>query len=808
MPPITTIKSFQNDPYEQYTRKVASAESGGSTTAKNPFGAAGLFQFVPSTWRNLTQKYNLNYSQDDRLDPEKSKQVMKLFTEENKKQLSKRLGRQPDDYELYLAHGFGAAGAGRLIEGVTKNPNIRTDQFFSPIILKQNRALLYNKDGSAKTLGDISNHFKAKMSAPVTRYTNSEKQITPQETVQNLQEVNSRLTDLVFTKELPNFAGTSYIPDEDENIQKLEEKQAEKEIIREKEVIVQQAPQEESQPIQEDTTEYYVDPNQTYAEIDSFLQMQKGGTFSYRRPTEINIGIKDTTPQKEKLNFGEVRRTIEDKAEINRTGNLVKPRSKMYSDNERRNFDGDTKKYFESAEKILDGNEYQRLLDLQYRNGNPEISFENKGLPFTGKRPNYNPFNNTISLPGLTTAEDYFSPDSYLEEISHAGQDNLIQSVKFLTNDIPAYIQGKSPYEIKGTVEYETHKEIAPKNYQYLYDHRGDREYKTLNELNNTVLGAYQKGGTLYVDNANDPRYQAYQDSLYLYEENRQTKEDMQKRPLVYMGSLRDVDNSNNGRIFDMSVTEDDNGRQITGINPISRTTFKNTIKNPIQGRPDINTKVSIGNYKKPEQTVVIKNKAGYQAKAEIYKQQREIQNTASKVEEQGVAQVYNNIVPQASLEVLPNAQMPNSFSLSEYNERMNNAQGYGSGRYDENADILKAERALDYQEKYNQDIERRYNNPEAQNNPKAQERYNTLRNYLNITPNYQIGGEIPTSPLGMWQYPNQMVRVPSGNITMNFMKHPIEAISEQTGERVVLRPNENYSFKNTTSVIEKPIRL
>jgi len=590
MPPITTIKSFQNDPYEQYTRKVASAESGEKTTAKNPFGAAGLFQFVPSTWRNLTQKYNLNYSQDDRLDPEKSKQVMKLFTEENKKQLSKRLGRQPDDYELYLAHGFGAAGAGRLIEGVNKNPNIRTDQFFSPIILKQNRTLLYNKDGSAKTLGDISNHFKAKMSAPVTRYTNSEKQITPQETVQNLQEVNNRLTDLVFTKELPNFAGTSYIPDEDENIQKLEQKQAEKEIIREKEVVVQQAPQEESQPIQEDTTEYYIDPNQTYAEIDSFLQMQKGGT--------------------------------------------------------------------------------------------------------------------------------------------------------------------------------------------------------------------------LYVDNTNDPRYQAYQDSLYLYEENRQTKEDMQKRPLVYMGSLRDVDNSNNGRVFDMSVTEDDNGRQITGINPISRTTFKNTIKNPIQGRPDINTQISIGNYKKPEQTVTIKNKAGYQPKAEIYKQQREIQSTVSKVEEQGVAQVYNNIVPQASLEVLPNAQIPNSFSLSEYNERMNNAQGYGSGRYDENADILKAERALDYQEKYNQDIERRYNNPEAQNNPKAQERYNTLRNYLNITPNYQIGGEIPTSPLGMWQYPNQTVRVPSGNITMNFMKHPIEAISEQTGERVVLRPNENYSFKNTTSVIEKPIRL
>lgn len=589
MPPITTIKSFQNDPYEQYTRKVASAESGGQPTARNPFGAAGLYQFVPSTWRNLTQKYNLNYSQDDRLDPDKSKKVMKLFTEENKKQLSKRLGRQPDDYELYLAHGFGASGAGRLIEGINKNPNIRTDQFFSPIILKQNRSLLFNKDGSAKTLGEISNHFKAKMSIPASKYTNSEKQITPQETVENLQEVNSRLTDLVFTKELPNFEGISYMPEQDENVKKLEEKQAEREIIREREVV-QQEPQEQVQVLEEDTTDYYVDPNQTYAEIDSFLQMQKGGT--------------------------------------------------------------------------------------------------------------------------------------------------------------------------------------------------------------------------LYVDNINDPRYRAYRDSLYLHEENRQVKKDIQENPMPYIASLRNVDNSSNGKIFDLSTTNDENEREIRGIKPVSRTNFRNVTKNPVKGRPDIITNISVGNYKKPEQEVVVKNKAGYQSKADLYKQQREVQNTVLKIEEQGISQVYNNIMPQSDLNILSNAQMPSSFTISEYNQRMNGAEGYGSGRYDNNADIQKAERALNYQDSYNQDIERRYNNPEAQNNPKAQERYNTLRNYLNVAPNYQIGGEIPTSPLGMWQYPNQTVRVPSGNITMNFMKHPIEAISEQTGERVVLKPNENYTFKNTTSVIEKPIRL
>lgn len=279
MPPTTTIKQYQNDPYEQYIRKVSSAESGGRTGARNPFGAAGLFQFVPSTWRNLTKQYNLNYTQDDRLDPEKSKKVMKIFTEENKKQLSKRLGRQPDDYELYLAHGFGAAGAGRFIEGLNRNPNTRTSEFFSPLIQKQNRALLFNKDGSAKTLADISNHFKSKMNAPITPFKNNEKQLPEEAKIPLLEEVNSKLTDLVFSKELPNFAGQSYTPDEeDKDIQKLQEKEGEKEQMQlPQQQVAQTQPQEEQLPEREDISQYYIDPNQTYAEIDQFLQMQRGG---------------------------------------------------------------------------------------------------------------------------------------------------------------------------------------------------------------------------------------------------------------------------------------------------------------------------------------------------------------------------------------------------------------------------------------------------------------------------------------------------------------------------------------------------
>lgn len=204
-----TIKQYQQDPYQRYIQKVSSAESGNRTSARNPFGAAGLYQFVPSTWRSLNQKYNLGYTQDDRLDPQKSDKVMKLFTEENRKYLKKSLGREPDDYELYLAHGFGAAGAKNLINKLSESPNTTTAEYFSPLIQKQNRALLFNKDGSAKTIAEVSNHFRQKMNAPVKEYKNSEKTITPQEALTTLSEVNNKLTDLVFTKELPNFAGTS-----------------------------------------------------------------------------------------------------------------------------------------------------------------------------------------------------------------------------------------------------------------------------------------------------------------------------------------------------------------------------------------------------------------------------------------------------------------------------------------------------------------------------------------------------------------------------------------------------------------------
>src|SRR5690606_36469068 len=52
-----------------------------------------------------------------------------------------------------------------------------------------------------------------------------------------------------------------------------------------------------------------------------------------------------------------------------------------------------------------------------------------------------------------------------------------------------------------------------------------------------------------------------------------------------------------------------------------------------------------------------------------------------------------------------------------------------------------------------------------------------------------QQGGQIPSTPLGQYQYPNQVVNVPTpnGSITMQGVDYPVLGISQETGERQVM---------------------
>lgn len=76
--------------------------------------ATGLFQFIPSTWKQYGQ------GQDAR-DPAANADAAMRFTIANRNQLRASLGREPTDGELYLAHQQGAPGAASLL----KTPDAR-----------------------------------------------------------------------------------------------------------------------------------------------------------------------------------------------------------------------------------------------------------------------------------------------------------------------------------------------------------------------------------------------------------------------------------------------------------------------------------------------------------------------------------------------------------------------------------------------------------------------------------------------------------------------------------------------------------
>lgn len=85
--------------------------------------------------------------------------------------------------------------------------------------------------------------------------------------------------------------------------------------------------------------------------------------------------------------------------------------------------------------------------------------------------------------------------------------------------------------------------------------------------------------------------------------------------------------------------------------------------------------------------------------------------------------------------------------------------------------------------------------------------------------PQYQQGGNFTENELaflseiaikdnnGYWNPKNQgkVVEIDGGNITMKGVDQDIIGISKQTGEKKIMKPNKNYTFSNTKSVIEIP---
>ena len=151
--------------------------------------ATGLFQFIEQTWLGMVKQHgaahglgwaadaiqrgrNGHYYVADpamraqildlRRQPEASSAMAAEFASENGRYLESRLGRPAEPVDLYLAHFLGAGGAARFLRAHDNNPGAAAAAML-PAAARANRAVFYNRDGSARSFAEIRAHFAERM---------------------------------------------------------------------------------------------------------------------------------------------------------------------------------------------------------------------------------------------------------------------------------------------------------------------------------------------------------------------------------------------------------------------------------------------------------------------------------------------------------------------------------------------------------------------------------------------------------------------------------------------------------------------
>lgn len=122
-----------NDP--AFMQKVAQRESQVGT-APDTGSAKGLFQIMPDTWSRLVAKHGAaeGLTKGGVSDPVQNAKGAALLLNENKDMLTKFLGREPNNVELYLAHFLGSGDVRTFLK------HLHTDRKVDKIVPKATHA--------------------------------------------------------------------------------------------------------------------------------------------------------------------------------------------------------------------------------------------------------------------------------------------------------------------------------------------------------------------------------------------------------------------------------------------------------------------------------------------------------------------------------------------------------------------------------------------------------------------------------------------------------------------------------------------
>lgn len=282
------IKNGGIDP--SYYDRTAKAESNGNPNAKNSQSSArGLFQFTTGTWRAVVGRYGLGYSDNDRFDKYKSKEVMEYFTKENADQL-KNYGIEPNNTDLYTAHFMGVGGAHKLLSAQRENPNQSVYSVATSAQINANKTIFLNKNGSPKTVGEVYQILGDKINKTSNYKVNYEK---PSESTNKYSDISTTPLPQISNFDKPiEFSNLAEI----ENEQKVENAKLE----------LQQKQNEENlfNDLMKASQLQYVDPNQVQdytEELQPQAEYQDGGIVkddngywnpkNWGKPVEINSNL-------------------------------------------------------------------------------------------------------------------------------------------------------------------------------------------------------------------------------------------------------------------------------------------------------------------------------------------------------------------------------------------------------------------------------------------------------------------------------------------------------------------------------------